>query len=207
MLRGRGLIQWEAARQLRTAMPPRVRSSPTSIPRSASAWPSSGGWPSCTCSRRPGSTRPSAVSSIEIAAGQPHRLHLPHPRRLPPALRDLAGSLGSVAADDHERRPPSRSRRTTSTTTRAWPCSVSCRARSRRPCWAWPSGRWSAVWPAVRSASHDLPLAPPPSGEIQILPATVEAFAKDWSLPRTSRAAVGLPTRSPHATLGVPHVR
>ena len=55
---------------------------------------------------------------------------------------------------------------------------------------------------------YDLPLPRPPSGEIQILPATVEAFAKDWSLPEDELLLwVCLHQITSHATLGVPHVR
>ena len=55
---------------------------------------------------------------------------------------------------------------------------------------------------------YDLPLPRPPSGEIQILPATVESFAHDWSLPEDELLLwVCLHQITSHATVGVPHVR
>jgi putative hydrolase len=55
---------------------------------------------------------------------------------------------------------------------------------------------------------YDLPLPRPVSGEIQVLPVTIEAFARDWSLPEEELLLwVCLHQITTHATLGVPHVR
>ena len=85
---------------------------------------------------------------------QPHRVHVPHPGRLPAALRD-AGRLAGPDADHHRHgrpralreRGPARRRRP------AWPCSASSWGSWRRPCSAWPSARWWAGWPAGPSGS------------------------------------------------------
>ena len=55
---------------------------------------------------------------------------------------------------------------------------------------------------------YDLPLPRPGTGEIQVLPATIEAFARDWSLPEEELLLwVCLHQLTTHAVLGVPHVR
>ncbi len=45
---------------------------------------------------------------------------------------------------------------------------------------------------------YDLPLPRPVSGEIQVLPATISAFAEDWSLPEDELLALGLPPPDHH---------
>ena len=55
---------------------------------------------------------------------------------------------------------------------------------------------------------YDLPLPRPPSSEIQVLPGTIEEFARDWSLPEEEVLLwVCLHQITSHAVLGVPHVR
>ena len=55
---------------------------------------------------------------------------------------------------------------------------------------------------------YDLPLPRPPSSEIQVLPGTIEEFARDWSLPDEELLLwVCLHQITSHAVLGVPHVR
>jgi putative hydrolase len=55
---------------------------------------------------------------------------------------------------------------------------------------------------------YDLPLPRPVSGEVLILPATIEAFATDWSLPESELMLwVCLHQATTHAVLGVPSVR
>jgi putative hydrolase len=55
---------------------------------------------------------------------------------------------------------------------------------------------------------YDLPLPRPPASEIQVLPGTIEEFARDWSLPEEELLLwVCLHQITSHAVLGVPHVR
>jgi putative hydrolase len=55
---------------------------------------------------------------------------------------------------------------------------------------------------------YDLPLPRPPASEIQVLPGTIEEFARDWSLPEEELLLwVSLHQITSHAVLGVPHVR
>jgi putative hydrolase len=55
---------------------------------------------------------------------------------------------------------------------------------------------------------YDLPLPRPASGEVLILPATIETFADDWSLPDDELLLwVCLHQITSHAVLGVPSVR
>jgi putative hydrolase len=55
---------------------------------------------------------------------------------------------------------------------------------------------------------YDLPLPRPPSDELLLVPANVDAFAEEWSLPRDdARLWVCLSEVCHHAVLGVPHVR
>jgi putative hydrolase len=55
---------------------------------------------------------------------------------------------------------------------------------------------------------YDLPLPRPPGSEIQVLPGTIEEFARDWSLPDEELLLwVCLHQITSHAVLGVPHVR
>lgn len=55
---------------------------------------------------------------------------------------------------------------------------------------------------------YDLPIPRPPSHELLVLPASIDAFAADWSLPVDDlRLWVCLQELATHAVLGVPHVR
>lgn len=55
---------------------------------------------------------------------------------------------------------------------------------------------------------YDLPIPRPPSDELLFVPANVDGFADDWSLPRDDvRLWVCLSEVCHHAVLGVPHVR
>jgi putative hydrolase len=55
---------------------------------------------------------------------------------------------------------------------------------------------------------YDLPIPRPPSDELMMVPATISAFAQDWSLPLDDvRLWVCVSELAHHAVLGRPHVR
>ncbi|HEX9992975.1 MAG TPA: zinc-dependent metalloprotease [Acidimicrobiales bacterium] len=62
---------------------------------------------------------------------------------------------------------------------------------------------------AIRAfGQYDLPIPRPPSDELLFVPANIDRFAEDWSLPRDDvRLWVCLSEVCHHAVLGVPHVR
>src|SRR5207237_2207690 len=55
---------------------------------------------------------------------------------------------------------------------------------------------------------YDVPIPRPPSDELLVVPANLDAFGEEWSLPADDlRLWVLLPETLPHAILGLHHVR